>query len=550
MTGRPPRCGGLPPRAHGHRRSRSRAGWPPRWTRPTPATGLAREHGGGYDVDSAPDEGRGAGDRTVTAVGPEPAPHPVDDAAWRYLHELDDPRPGEGTPPFGLPVLAEIPGLATVLEQLREADRLIARALEGILLLQDHADVTAVTGVGLESWVTTIARRTRADARMLLSAAEMVRRLPTLRAGFQEGRLSWAQVRAVALKARPLPRSLDDRVDQAIADALEGAGGAEPDAVTRVISWSLAALQPTSAERAERREQEREFLGMQPRLDGSGGRLWGEFGATSWAVIDAALNTPTTGRPAGSGARASAVASDAAPADRSLADGRGRAAELVAALERGLLGGAEDDREPGGPGTGADGQRVAPTPRSSGSRPQLLLRADLDTLLDRAQTPGSLLTSVLGGHVRVSASTARRLLEERGADLRTVILDQTGGVVGVGRRVRVAPGWLRDATLALHDTCSAPGCGAPARTSEIDHARPWQPARPDDLPGSTDVAELAPVCAIHNQHKERDGWTVRQTIDGRRTWTHQRSGLTTRTLPSTWQPRAGTPPPIAPAPDD
>ena len=485
----------------------------------------------------------------MVTLGPDRPPHPVDDAAWRYLHDLDDPRPGEGTAPFGLPVLAEIPGLATVLEQLREADRLIARALEGILLLQDHTDVAGVTGVGLDSWVMTIARRTRADARMLLAAAEMLRRLPTLRASFQEGRMSWAQVRAVALKARPLPRSLDDCVDQAIAAALEGTGGSEPDAITRVISWSLAALQPTSAARTERREQEREFLGMQPRLDGSGGRLWGEFGATSWAVIDAALNTRTTREPGSTGVQAGTADGHDVPADRAQVDGRSRAAQLVDALERGLAGGTEDDRQQATPPTMSDRDAATRRRRPSASRPQLLLRADLDTLLDRAQTPGVLLTGLLGGQVRVSAPTARRLLEERGADLRTVILDQTGGVVGVGRRVRVAPGWLRDATLALHDTCSAPGCGAPARTSEIDHARPWRPARPDDLPGDTNIAELAPLCAVHNQHKERDGWKVRQTTDGRRTWTHQRSGLTTRTVPSTWQPRAGTPPDLPEALD-
>ena len=488
------------------------------------------------------------GDRATTAIGPEPAPHPVDDAAWRYLHDLDDPRPGEGTPPFGLPVLAEIPGLATVLEQLREADRLIARAIEGILLLQDHADVAAATGVSLESWVTTIARRTRADTRMLLTAAEMVRRLPTLRAGFQEGRLSWAQVRAVALKARPLPRSLDDRVDQAIADALDGTGGAEPDAVTRVIAWSLAALQPSAAEQAERREREREFLGMQPRLDGSGGRLWGEFGATSWAVIDAALNTPTTAWADSGDPPDVTTANGAAPAGRGEADGRDRAARLIDALDRDLTGGTEDSRAHGGPETDGGEDQTARTRRPSGSRPQLLLRADLDTLLDRDQTPGALLTNILGGHVRASAPTVRRLVEERGADLRTVILDDTGSIVGVGRRLRIAPGWLRDAVLALHDTCAAPGCSAPARASQLDHARPWQPARPDDLPGGTDVDELAPLCPEHNRRKERSGWTVRQSADGRRSWTHQRSGLTTRTIPATWRPQAGTPPGVAEEP--
>jgi len=514
---------------------------------------LAREHLAGYETGPADAaDARSGPPAARTAIGdhreagndrPEAPPHPVDDAAWRYLHDLDDPRPGEGTPPFGLPVLAEIPGLATVLEQLREADRLIARALEGILLLQDQADVIGCTGVSLETWVTTIARRTRTDARMLLSAAEMVRRLPTLRAAFQEGRVSWAQVRAVALKARPIPTSLDDRVDQAVADALDGVGGAEPDALTRVITWSLAALQPQTQERRERQDRDREYLGMQPRLDGTGGRLWGEFSATSWAVLDAALNGAADAerdRRAGAGhdGRAAATASGG---DRRGAD---RAARLVDLLDHRLAGASDGANVGATVPEGPDGVAPSPAPAPSRSRPQLLLRADLDTLLDRAQTPGTLLTGVLGGHVRVSAPTARRLIDTRGADLRTVILDDTGSVVGVGRRVRIAPGWLRDAALAVHDTCSAPGCAAPARTSQIDHARPWQPARPDDLPGSTDVSELAPVCAEHNQLKERAGWTVRQSADGRRSWTHRRSGLTTRTIPATWRPRAGTPPDV------
>ncbi len=525
---------------------------------------LAREHLGGYDTGPQPAEADADRSRTAPAdavaapstpvsaseARPEPPPHPVDDAAWRYLHDLDEPRPGEGTPPFGLPVLAEIPGLATVLEQLREADRLIARALEGILLLQDHADVVGITGISLDTWLATIARRTRADARMLLSAAEMMRRLPTLRAAFQEGRLSWAQVRAVALKARPLPCSLDDRVDEAVAAALDGAAGSEPDAVTRVIAWSLAALQPRQVEQEERREQQREFLGMQPRLDGTGGRLWGEFSATSWAVLDAALNEPSV---ADLGPGSDSRDSDHRETGRAPGtdpDGTQRAARLVELLDQGLAGGTDAGRDPNGLAEGDDGDDGDDVPRRrpTSSRPQLLLRADLDTLLDREQTPGALLTNVLGGHVRASAPTVRRLVEERGADLRTVILDDTGSIVGVGRRVRIAPGWLRDAVLALHDTCAAPGCNAPARASQLDHARPWQPARPEDLPGSTDVGELAPLCPEHNRHKERSGWTARQSTDGRRSWTHRRSGLTTRTIPATWRPQAGTPPGVAEEP--
>ncbi len=478
---------------------------------------------------------------TTTAVLPERAPHPADDPAWRYVHELDDPAPSDDGSPFGLPVLAEVPALATVLEQLRQADQLIAGALEGVLLLQDHADVVATTGVGLESWLTTIARRTRTDARMLLAAAEMLRRLPSLRAAFQQGHVSWAQVRAVALKARPLPSLLDDRVDAAVAAALDGAAGAEPDALTRVIAWALAALHPERTTRVERTEEEREFLALQPRLDGSGGRLWGELGATSWAVLDAALHPTGAERPTDDGrdgvhnvapdgqgqqARADDTDGPSVPHDPS---GRQRARRLVALLESTL--------------PGATGDTATSPGAAAGSRPQLLLRADLDTLLGRDETPARLLTTLLGGHVHVSASTARRLLDERGADLRTVVLDDTGSIVGVGRRHRIAPGWLSDAVLALHDTCSAPGCLAAARGADLDHAQPWWPARPDDVPGGTDVRQLAPLCPVHNRGKERDGWTVEQTTDGRRRWTHARSGLATDTLPATWRPPSSDAPP-------
>lgn len=87
----------------------------------------------------------------------------------------------------------------------------------------------------------------------------------------------------------------------------------------------------------------------------------------------------------------------------------------------------------------------------------------------------------------LNSAAARRLIDERGAELRTVVLDDTGNVLGVGRRTSVAPGWLRDATLAIHDTCTEPGCLTAARACDLDHARPWQPTRPGDVPGRTDL---------------------------------------------------------------
>jgi hypothetical protein len=177
------------------------------------------------------------------------------------------------------------------------------------------------------------------------------------------------------------------------------------------------------------------------------------------------------------------------------------------------------------------------------SRPQLLIRTELSTLFDRDQLPASLLTTLTGGRLALDATSLRRLVETRGADVRAIVLDDHGAVVGVGRRRRIPPGWLTDTTAALHDTCSHPGCRRGIRGCDTDHANPWHPARPGDPPGRTDADQLAPLCRAHNRTKESEGWRVTQDADGTRTWHHRATGLTTRTLPATWRP-----PPDGPAP--
>ena len=71
---------------------------------------------------------------------------------------------------------------------------------------------------------------------------------------------------------------------------------------------------------------------------------------------------------------------------------------------------------------------------------------------------------------------------------------------------------------------------------ELDHAGPWHPVRPEDVPGRTDIDQLAPLCRRDNAGKERDGWSATQKAHGTRRWHHQRSGFTIRTLPATWRP--------------
>jgi hypothetical protein len=441
------------------------------------------------------------------------------------------PRPEPTTAPTevaadataGLPILAEVPALAAVLDVARRIDRLVAELIGGLMDLLAHDVAEHATGVALEQWLAIVGRRTGADRRMLLTTCEVLGRLPTLRHAFLDNAtISWAQTRAVVLKVCRLPRHLDEAIDTALGPVVRGAAGADPDALGHAVTWALNGLDPTPPGPSV--APTTQFFAMQPRLDGTGGRVWGEFDALGFATLDAALELPaTTGRRT----RTSFGADPHPESARSVARAAGaaRATRLLELLE----GHVATPTDP-------------PAPRAT-ARPHLLVRLDLATLLDRDQLPAQLLTTLTGGRMWARATTIRDLVEARGAELRTIVLDDTGATVGVGRRTRIPPGWLTEATLALHDTCTAPGCQTAARRCHTDHAAPWHPTGPDRTPGHTDLDNLAPLCATHNHSKEPAGWTTAQDPNGARTWHHPRTGLTTRTLPATWRPPPTRPPP-------
>lgn len=401
--------------------------------------------------------------------------------------------------PFGFPVLAEVPELAALLELAVDAERTTARLLDAILTVEEHGLAVAATGVPLEQWLAIVARSTGADRRMLTTAAKVCRRLPSLRSAFSAGEVSWSQVRAVALKVNRVPSHLDDRLDAELARAIDGAAGSDPDALARIVNWVLADLGVD--EPSESGAPAEDVLILQPRLDGTGGTVWGNLGPIGFAALDRATDPGPVGS-ASRGMFGAAPDADTVATNR-LSVGQARAANLIDLCRR-----DRSDRP---------------------ARPMLLLRAELDTLLGHSRLPAQLLTTLAGGVVHCDTDTARRLVDTHGTDLRLVILDD-GKIAGVGTKTTRPPSWLADATLALHDTCSEPGCPVAARICDLDHAQPSS----DD--GPTDVDNLAPLCGPSNRRKERDGWTATQTAEGIRTWTHRRTGLTTRTIPATWRP--------------
>jgi hypothetical protein len=586
-----------------------------------PTTGCRGQVGGPAGGRRAP--GQGSQDGPTTALRPPQVGAPIGaDAPWRQVGRVDVRRPHRVTPPmftclmptterrvptvhrrrsalpapvaaehrptyravarstaeteapFGLPVLAEVPDLAAFLGHLHDADLAMGRAVLGLVELLADDEVATTTGVPIEDWIAIVTRHTRMDRRFLLRTARLLTRFPALRRAVREEQVSWPQLRGLSLALRSAPTELDDRLDGFLDQLRLHLGDADPDVVVRqteraIVEWK-AELEPAET------DPSRPFFHLQPRLDGAGGRVRGEFDAIGLATLDDATapRRDQLDHPGGAGgARADNLLArlthtcQPTPDDE---DARARAARNGEAAGGHEDGGDSGSHEDGGNGVshgdGANGREVASPMdgansgegRSGGNGGvgdpgsfdvalppvRLLLRWDLDALLDRTRTPADLLTRLLGGSLRLTSSAARRLLDARGAEVRSIVVDD-GEVLGVGRATRVAPGWLRDASLATHDTCTGPLCRRPAVGSDLDHARPWWPTNPGDVGGSTDLINLGPLCGKTNREKERAGWRVEQRPDGRRTWTHPRSGLRVTSVPATWRP----PPSPGPARD-
>jgi hypothetical protein len=420
--------------------------------------------------------------------------------------------------PFGFPVLAELPELAAVLSDLREVDRLLARVVDTLIVLQDDGEVERVTGVAIEHWMSIVAGRTGSDVRMLRCAVRACRRLPSLYGAFSSGRISWAQTRAVALRTDKVSMLDDHALDGAVADAVEACEGSDPDALARMVGWAISALVPVSD--AEDTPAGREgFLALQPRLDGSGGTAYAELDGVSFALLDAATASAGPLQVAPTRDRFGGPTDPESAAEASRVSGRQRLANLIDHLT-----GARIDGPDGASSDGDGDARSVPGP----VQVNLLLRAELDTLTGRSGLPAQLLTTLAGGAMHVNATAARKLAEQA-PSLRLVLTDG-GEVVGVGRRTKKPPRWLWEAMLAVHDTCSAPGCVRPALTAQFDHAVTWEAG------GATDAANGAPLCGHDNLHKEREGWRAAGRADGTRRWHHPRSGLTVKTHPATRRP--------------
>lgn len=268
--------------------------------------------------------------------------------------------------------------------------------------------------------------------------------------------------------AKPLARTmrrLQDRPDLQEALATGEASFDRIEALSRILEdvglmeWAdVSSVRREAAKRVritaehETRSADERYLAMQPSLDESRWRLWGELDGYSGAVVDKALTK-------------------AADELRDLPDGsRGsqgwrRATALVGCL-------TADEAPPGEVAVIVEASDAAPTNGEAGV--------------------------TLEAGPRVGRHALERIL----CDANTEVIARTrdGRFMEYGRRRRTAPPALRRALLAKYQhRCGADGCDSRHRL-QVHHLTPWSKG------GETNQDDVVLLCWFHHQVVVHERW--------------------------------------------
>ena len=112
--------------------------------------------------------------------------------------------------------------------------------------------------------------------------------------------------------------------------------------------------------------------------------------------------------------------------------------------------------------------------------------------------------AALEGGCELAPETVRRLACE--ASIQTIVRHNSRSI-GVGRKTRTPPPWLRRLVVKRDGFCRFPGCER-RRHLHTHHVRHWT------REGPTDLDNLALLCRFHHQLVHEGGWDIRGKPDG------------------------------------
>ncbi|MGH2792034.1 MAG: DUF222 domain-containing protein [Actinomycetota bacterium] len=113
--------------------------------------------------------------------------------------------------------------------------------------------------------------------------------------------------------------------------------------------------------------------------------------------------------------------------------------------------------------------------------------------------------AAIEGGCEIAPETVRRLACDASIQ---IVSRRDGHSLGVGRKTRTPPPWLRRLTRKRDVTCRFPGCNRKHHL-HTHHVKHWTPQR-----GPTDLDNLLMLCPYHHRLVHEGGWTIRGKPDG------------------------------------
>ncbi len=450
--------------------------------------------------------------------------------AARSLDVLD----GTATSAHDSEALGGVAGL------LGAIDRLLA-AVVVVLMRCDRPSVVIAEGLTIESWLRAVARRTGADAGMLIVAAERLADMPATLRAFRDGVLSWGTVRGIVISVRVLTAEQRRWLDGTLAGDRARLRCLDGDAVVAAADRLVEQARPDLRDQRAQRASAGQRLVLQPGMDGSG-EAFAAMDSETFTAVQTAIETLThdaAGRRVASNIEAlrALARQRLARRDRDATAAHGDRDATAAHGDRGDA--------PDGPGNVTDDKVTAPDVGGapSAARPEMIVITDVSLLadpvhdvgrrrVDQATASGTFrprdIAQLLWRQDRPSPSLTPEAVQRLACDatLRPVLTDGAK-VLGTAEPYARISAPLRAALIARDGHCRFASCHRPVDVCEAHHVIPRLRG------GPTVLDNLALMCAAHHHAVHEGRWHATLHKDGSMTFV--RRGVTLRSLPRAGQ---------------
>jgi Domain of unknown function (DUF222)/HNH endonuclease len=323
----------------------------------------------------------------------------------------------------------------------------LATACEWILEA-DRGQLSLADGArSLPEWISARFGWRHSTAAQLVRVARRLEDLPRLRQRFAAGELSLDQVDAISKLATA-------ETEEAVISECMGLSNATLD---RAARWA----NPPSSQDAVDAWRER-WLFIQYSLDGIRGHMNADLPGGEMSLVESAI--------------------------------RERADRIPINPESGIF-----DPYPQRMADGLVELCATPGDQSWASA-QITVHADLEALTSDSETG----VSELEGGPVIANETARRLSCD--PIVECTVYDHAR-ILGIGRRSRLIPAWLRRQLWHRDGGCRFPGCGT-RNFVHGHHREHWADG------GPTDLFNLILLCGYHHRFLHEHGWRVEEDPDG------------------------------------